>query len=540
MKTAEERDAMQASQWIPTALLGALFLCCLSSSGCTQEAAADQTTPRADLIAIGERLPLEELERPSVLFPHDLHTEVMTEREGDCTLCHPANPDAQPSSSFQRLEEIAEDDLIDLYHDECIGCHQETADAGQLAGPVACGDCHQREPLYASSRLPFGMDKSLHYRHVKATEERCEACHHVYKAETDELVYAKGEESSCRDCHREKTEENRRAFQVVAHQACIGCHREPPPEIAVEEGAAGPQFCADCHDLDHQLAIERTLDPPRLDRGQEDFLLLSASEADLEWSELRTVPFSHVDHEAAAESCRVCHHETLDRCSECHTLKGGEESDGVTLYQATHSMTSDHSCVGCHESGKRAQTCAGCHDQMEQGHLPEAGCDACHAGPLPERLQIERSRFRSLDDFRPGPAEVALSFVPDEIPETVEIGALSDRYEPAVMPHRKILEKLREHIGESTMASYFHVDEDVVCQGCHHQSPRGEKPPLCESCHRAESADLALAKPALQGAYHQQCLGCHESMGLQEPSDCTGCHEEKREVSETLASSAVR
>jgi hypothetical protein len=177
---------------------------------------------------------------------------------------------------------------------------------------------------------------------------------------------------------------------------------------------------------------------------------------------------------------------------------------------------------------------------MEQGRLPEAGCEVCHAGPLPARLESERSRFRSLDDFRPDPAEIALSFAPDEIPETVEIGALSDQYEPAVMPHRKIVEKLREHIGESTTASYFHLHEDVVCQGCHHQSPVGEKPPLCESCHRAQSADLELAKSALQGAYHQQCLGCHESMALEKPSDCTGCHEEKREVSETLASSAVR
>jgi hypothetical protein len=37
--------------------------------------------------------------------------------------------------------------------------------------------------------------------------------------------------------------------------------------------------------------------------------------------------------------------------------------------------------------------------------------------------------------------------------------------------------------------------------------------------------------PALLGAYHQQCLGCHKEMGGAEeemPQDCAGCHEEKK------------
>jgi hypothetical protein len=63
---------------------------------------------------------------------------------------------------------------------------------------------------------------------------------------------------------------------------------------------------------------------------------------------------------------------------------------------------------------------------------------------------------------------------------------------------------------------------------------------LCGSCHVAGSADLELMKPALQGAYHQQCLGCHKSMELQKPEDCSGCHAEKKEAIQTAASSLVR
>jgi hypothetical protein len=386
------------------------------------------------------------------------------------------------------------------------------------------------------------MDKSLHYRHVKAAEEKCEPCHHEYDEKAEKLVYVEGKERSCRDCHREETEENRSAFKLAAHEACIGCHREPAPELKTEADSARPQLCVACHDLEQQLAIKQIEDPPRLKlkRGQEDFMLLSTSEADLEFSKLRTVPFSHVDHEQAATSCRVCHHETLQSCNECHTLQAGEKSGGINLFRAMHAMRTDHSCVGCHETEKASSQCAGCHAQMEPARLPEEGCEACHAGPLPEMLESERAQFESMEVFRPGPAETRLSFAPKDIPETVEIGLLSDEFEPAKMPHRKIVEKLLEHIRDSSTATHFHGHEDAVCQGCHHGSPVGERPPLCKSCHGADSPDLELMKPALKGAYHRQCLGCHESMELQKPEDCSGCHAEKKEAIQTAATGVAR
>jgi hypothetical protein len=554
MRRAETRGTMQAGHWTSIALLGALLICSLPLGGCASGAEAEPSA-RADLVAFVGPESLDHRERASVQFPHDLHTEVMKEREEDCTLCHPAYADGRLSFGYEHLDgrgergadpsevslaDASEDEIIDLYHDNCIGCHQETADAGAKGGPVACGDCHRRELLYVSSRQPFGMDKSLHYRHLKAAQEKCEACHHEYDEAKKELVYVEGKESSCRDCHREETEENRSAFKLAAHEACIDCHREPPAEIVFEKDAARPQLCVECHDLEQQLAIKKVEDPPRLKRGQEDFILLTVAEADIEISRLRTVPFSHVDHEGATDSCRVCHHETLESCSKCHTLKGTEESEGVNLFRAMHAKMTDHSCVGCHDSEKATRECAGCHDQLEQAKLPEEGCDICHAGPLPAKLESQKALYRSLDDFRPRPSEVALTFSLEDIPETVEIGSLSDEYQPAKMPHRRIVEKLTEYIKANTTASFFHGHEDVVCQGCHHQSPVGEKPPLCESCHSAESADLQLMKPALKGAYHRQCLGCHQSMELEKPEDCSGCHAKKEETIQTAAAAGIR
>ena len=182
MKKAEARGTVQVGQWMSIALLGILPICSLSLSGCTPDAAAEQTS-RADLVAFVEAVSLDHQERPSIQFPHDLHTEVMKEREEDCALCHPAHPDGRLSFSYERLDErsqegadstdvrlvnTGDDEIIDLYHDNCISCHQDTADKGAAAGPLACGDCHRRQPSYLSSRQPFGMDKSLHYRHVKA------------------------------------------------------------------------------------------------------------------------------------------------------------------------------------------------------------------------------------------------------------------------------------------------------------------------------------------------------------------------------------
>jgi len=417
------------------------------------------------------------------------------------------------------------DDLEALYHDNCIDCHNEQAEAGNASGPVACGECHKTDRAYTSSWQPFEFDKSLHYRHVKSQESKCENCHHEYNEETKTLIYVKGKEAPCRDCHREQTEDNRSSFRLAAHSACIGCHRKTTREAA--NTASGPLFCGGCHDPERQKMIAVVDDPPRLDRGQPDFVLLSAPATELESSKLNTVPFSHIGHEQFTATCRVCHHETLAKCSDCHTLWGDDKGSNVTLQQAMHKMASEHSCVGCHNTHKSDTECAGCHDLMEQGRLTEHACNICHAGPAPPDLETSRSRYHSLDQFRPDPAAVELTFTAEEIPDTVTIGSLAKEFEPVKMPHGQIVRKLAEHIENSRIATHFHGHEDVVCQGCHHHGSIGRKPALCENCHREPFNTSDLFRPGLYGAYHRQCMGCHVSMNLPKSSDCGVCHEDK-------------
>jgi mono/diheme cytochrome c family protein len=509
----------------PGMLLFALTAACLlGASGCSQGKGAEPSA-RPDLITMDGLVSFGPLERPAVQFPHDLHTAALAKQNQDCSVCHPAREDGRPSPLFMRLKEMSRAELEELYHTNCIDCHSKTALEGKASGPETCGQCHRRDPVYTSSRLPFGFDKSLHYRHIEANENKCENCHHVYDEDSKKLVYKKDTESSCRDCHRSRTEENRISLRQAAHQACIGCHYELRRQQPVP--AAGPVDCAGCHDRDRQLAIKVIDNPPRLERNQPDFVLLSAAEADLASSKLNTVPFPHSAHEGFTANCRVCHHETLSACKECHTLAGSDKSDGVTLQEAMHEPESSHSCIGCHQGQEAKPACAGCHGLMEQGLLSEHACNICHAGPSPDILASVRSKYNSLDDFRPSAADVALSFTADEIPDSVTIGILSKEYPAVEMPHKKIVDALAKHIDSSKVARYFHGREDVLCEGCHHHGSIGREPALCANCHGQPFDERNLFKPGLYGAYHRSCLGCHESMQMEELAKCITCHPNK-------------
>jgi hypothetical protein len=120
----------------------------------------------------------------------------------------------------------------------------------------------------------------------------------------------------------------------------------------------------------------------------------------------------------------------------------------------------------------------------------------------------------------------------DEIPENVQIKALVDKYEQVELPHRRIVLNLvkgmTESEGGAKLASYFHTDKNTVCQGCHHYSPASSKPPACLTCHSRPFDEGNLAKPGIIGAYHQQCMGCHEAMSIEKPKACADCHKERK------------
>jgi hypothetical protein len=240
---------------------------------------------------------------------------------------------------------------------------------------------------------------------------------------------------------------------------------------------------------------------------------------------MKGVLFDHAYHERNSRTCRECHHETLNACKKCHGLTGGPEGNWINVAGAYHDVLSDISCAGCHKVKKSEKNCRGCHHHLLDIDLQSKGprksvCAVCHNGQKEGTVTVKPLAITALATER--------------VPEKVTIKILEKEYEPSEFPHRKIVRKLVEISNGSKMATYFHRNIQTVCGGCHHQSQKeaeseSGKPPYCRNCHSITFDTRNINRPRLLAAYHRQCLGCHEKMGLKQ-TGCKDCHKEKSAV----------
>ena len=244
----EDKDMKKAKvrlRWTAKLLTIVGLMICVGGIGVLGSVNQSKNTPesRADIIRIDSMKEFGRLDRRPVFFLHQKHTEALERQNKDCSACHLPENNVR-SNKFMRLENTDRQALMDIYHDNCISCHRETAAANQKSGPIVCGECHVTQPGVMSSWQTIGMDNSLHYRHSKALGKKCEACHHEYNEATKKLFYAEGKEGTCRYCHRSVKEDNRESMRSVSHTACISCHQK---NLAKNEDA-GPITCSGCHD----------------------------------------------------------------------------------------------------------------------------------------------------------------------------------------------------------------------------------------------------------------------------------------------------
>ncbi len=379
------------------------------------------------------------------------------------------------------------------------------------------------------------MDASLHARHVASamiapSGDNCETCHHAVQ----NPVSPKLEADSCRSCHPPSGSRvagsgddapKNVPFRDVAHKKCVSCHQS----FAVK-GTETALTCACCHEAKLTAGIDTLSPRPRLEAGQPDTIFMDPlvipggaipqdkppKEGVIGRSSMPAVVFDHKLHEAASDSCISCHHNTLQKCSTCHTPQGSPKGKNVTRTTAMHVPTSSYSCVGCHETRKTAAPeCVSCHGAMSAN--AGTNCATCHdAGKLPGAKSVTNASAKP--DLSSGP-------------DTFSIGILSDEFEPSVFPHKRILENLVSGIEETLPGMMqFHASPNAICASCHHNSPPSATPPPCASCH-AKSLPISEKtpqdnRPLLKIAYHQQCMGCHTRMNITEPAntDCAGCH----------------
>lgn len=521
-----------------------------------------------------------ELERPAVAFDHQRHTKALPQvKKEDCGVCHTlkakderlVNPDVEvfrfPKDPYDESDKT---NVMYAYHQACVGCHRKTASEGKESGPDIgrCGKCHVRKPEI--KRVSWGwapiFDYARHDKHVKALakpgeadsfavaakveivgplespDRKCQACHHTYDDAKKKLIYKKDSENSCRACHKAVDEKNARSMKSVSHAACIGCHMKKREEVAAEAARQGrkmltqedkkrfgPFECAGCHGEHKELTPEEIAKIPRLVRGQKDVMDLMLTEKQpgnpepVPVGRMKTVAYNHKAHEPRAQFCNTCHHHSLEKCSNCHTLQGDPKKGGGVPYErAFHKITADQACVGCHQTAKQDSKCAGCHQQALT-EVPKSSCPTCHRGP---------------SDGRPvDAAPLPLTFDKERVPEKLAIKILEKEFKPAELPHQKIVAKLTAISNQNSLARVFHASggEQTLCAGCHHKSDysaaQQKKVPQCSTCHSRPFNPADLGKPGILGAYHRQCIGCHEAM-KQKPAalECVKCHPAKEDV----------
>ena len=521
---------------------------------------AAEATARPDVIMIDTIAQLEELEQSAAVFKHDAHTKALKKQGMSCESCHKKDAGGKMSLAFNRLEGEGQPaptakELKNIYHDGCLSCHAATAEKGFKTGPKAgeCRSCHQEKPEVTAERAPAGMDNTLHAMHWNSKvipadagqKTNCGSCHHAYDETAKKLVYVKNEEETCRACHTGtpqkpvtlKTEE---AF----HNQCVTCHQSL---IEKKAEKTGPVTCGDCHS-DKGLVLRKMSEEkelramggklPRLPRKQPDAVLMTVKvdKAPETTTGMAPVAFDHKFHESQADTCRACHHKSVQACSSCHTPLGVEKGGFVTIDQAMHDVKTDRSCVSCHAAQQEKPECAGCHALRPVSKtLTQSDCKSCHNAPVKDAegmllaaapVEAKSAAAASVIASRPqAQARVAV----DDIPEVVTIGAIADEYKASKMPHRKIVLKLYEGMKDSRLATAFHAVPEAMCAGCHHNGPATVKPPKCSSCHARPFTQADQGKPGLKAAYHGQCMTCHTEMKLEKPAatNCVACHEKK-------------
>lgn len=484
-----------------------------------------------DLISIDLPADAGSGEMEAVAFQHALHNQAV---DGKCEQCH-VREDKKLVFKFKRTDQPP---TMDLYHENCISCHDEKKADNKTSGPTAaeCRSCHGANPESSGPAWKeIRFDKSLHYIHessssiasaVKGQEDNCSACHHSANEKSLETYYLKGEEAACIYCHKEAVKNGVRSMQNAAHDSCVACHET----LAGQKIKTGPTVCAGCHDPASQAKIEKIKDVPRMKRNQPDAVFMTglASEGNAPEYFMNPVAFNHKAHESVAESCKTCHHETLKKCSDCHTPKGDAKGNLVRLEEAMHSTRANQSCVACHKKETAAKDCAACHSIMPSSGLDNDSCIVCHNAPDNKVITDEKMQEMLAAEVIEGKADAYKKMDMEKIPEIVVISDLADEYKASEFPHRKVVRAIAERTEKSGLAKAFHKDQQALCMGCHHNSPAAMTPPKCASCH-GEVSDVTNGRPSLKAAFHGQCITCHQKMEVKDvaATDCIKCHAKK-------------
>jgi hypothetical protein len=128
-------------------------------------------------------------------------------------------------------------------------------------------------------------------------------------------------------------------------------------------------------------------------------------------------------------------------------------------------------------------------------------------------------------------SQLGLAFDQSNFPDTVTIDTLSELYEPVEFNHAQHIEMAAcsdcHHHTVGTVSTRWNCikchktpleGESINCSDCHTKDPFGSK-----YLATLENPELFhKEKPGLKGAFHLNCIGCHQETGG--PTGCEDCH----------------
>ncbi|MBU0484357.1 MAG: cytochrome c family protein [Proteobacteria bacterium] len=119
-------------------------------------------------------------------------------------------------------------------------------------------------------------------------------------------------------------------------------------------------------------------------------------------------------------------------------------------------------------------------------------------------------------------------------PESATLDRLANLYEAVNFNHSAHVDITEGNCAECHHHTTGAVPTNPKCLKCH---PGGQESDsmACQDCHSAKRFEVAylteiesntqlyhIDKPGLKGAYHQKCMGCHQTTGG--PTGCQDCH----------------
>lgn len=135
---------------------------------------------------------------------------------------------------------------------------------------------------------------------------------------------------------------------------------------------------------------------------------------------------------------------------------------------------------------------------------PRSGSESVRATPMRSRGGLSAH----VDAAAPAVAEpLGATANARDLPKTVVLGQLENLYGPVPFDHKA-------HVKMAEMSG--------GCVLCHHYTPDGQKHSSCRSCHNSQLAPDSATMPGLKGAYHRQCLSCHQEWSRD--TGCNSCH----------------